>query len=85
MSALPPNIAEETTPNALHVRHEDLVLLISPQQLQAMLEHMAIAPNPYDFTSLGKMKAIRIDVDLTGITPEKARELMQFIEDDPLA
>jgi hypothetical protein len=68
----------------LHVRFDDIVLLISPQMLNTMLNHMIVAPQPYDFRHLGEMRAIKVDVDLTDVGPEKAAELLQFIKDDPL-
>ena len=78
------NIEESNLPNLLHIRYCDLILLLTREQLENMVALMASSAPPYDFTPLGPMRAIRIDVDLTEVTPEDASKLIQFIKDDPI-
>jgi hypothetical protein len=58
----------------LNVRCGDCILLLSPAQLRYVLDKI-IAGDTQSFIEMGLISAIQIDVDVTDLSPEKAKEL----------
>jgi hypothetical protein len=68
----------------LTVRHDNYIILLEPAQLKHVLETIA-AGQELDFRHMGLLPAFELDVDITDMDPEQAKDCLRsvFGPDEP--